>query len=207
MPELPELETIRRDLASIVGKRVLAVRGTGARPLRRMCGLAIASLQRRGKYLIADLGQLELVIHLGMSGRLFLASTVPATPHLRLAIYLKGGSVLIFVDRRRFGRMTLTRPGSYTAHPTLATMGPEPLSKAFRLGDFECALARRRAPIKAVLLNQEMVAGIGNIYADEVLHRARIHPARRQMASSEVRRLFNAIRSTLAAAIRFRGTS
>jgi formamidopyrimidine-DNA glycosylase len=208
MPELPEVETVRRDLAeAVVGKRVVAIRGSAAKPLRRIRGLRFDDLRRRGKYLLGVLGELELIIHLGMSGRLLAAPEVPITPHVRLVIELDDGVLLIFVDRRRFGRASVVRRGDYRSSPTLMKMGPEPLSSRFNRRAFERYLAGAKAPIKAVLLSQRAVAGLGNIYADEVLHRAGIHPARRRLNSAETGRLYKAIRAVLAAAVRYRGTS
>lgn len=208
MPELPEVETVRSDLARVVvGRRIVAIRGPAAKPLGRIRGLVFENLRRRGKYLLAALGELELIIHLGMSGRLLAAPRVPGTPHVRLVIDLGGDVLLIFVDRRRFGRVSVVARGDYRRSPTLMRMGPEPLSSAFSQTDFERQLDDTRAPIKAVLLNQRAVAGIGNIYADEVLHRARIHPARRQLTAADAGRLHKAIRTVLAAAVRHRGTS
>jgi formamidopyrimidine-DNA glycosylase len=208
MPELPEVETVRRDLAKIiVGKRVVAVRGPGAQPLNRIRGLVLEDLRRRGKYLLAALGELELIIHLGMSGRLLAAPKVPNTPYVRLVIDLEDELLLVFVDRRRFGRVSVVPRGDYHGSPTLLRMGPEPLSGGFSRNAFERQLGKARAPIKAVLLNQRVVAGIGNIYADEVLHRARIYPGRRQVTTAEAVRLHTAIRTVLGAAVRHRGTS
>jgi len=208
MPELPEVETVRRDLATIVvGKRVLGIRGAASAPLRRIRGLTFKNLRRRGKYLLATLGEFELIIHLGMSGRLLAAATIPPVPHVRLVIDLEGGVHLVFVDRRRFGRVSFVRRGDYAGSPTLARMGPEPLSAAFTKSAFGHQLRATKAPIKSLLLNQRLVAGIGNIYADEVLHRAGIHPDRRRLTPLEAGRLHRAIRSVLAAAIHHRGTS
>jgi formamidopyrimidine-DNA glycosylase len=114
---------------------------------------------------------------------------------------------LVFVDRRRFGRVTLVTAGDYRSSPTLMRMGPEPLTDAFNRSAFERQIAGARTPIKATLLNQRAVAGLGNIYADETLHRALIHPARRELTSAEVGRLHKSIRTVLAAAVRHRGTS
>jgi formamidopyrimidine-DNA glycosylase len=208
VPELPEVETVRRDLAKIVvGKRVVAIRGTAARALGRIRGLRFDGLHRRGKYLLAVLGELELIVHLGMSGRLLAATEVPVTPHVRLVIALDDGLLLIFVDRRRFGRVSVVRRGDYRSSPTLMRMGPEPLSSRFNRRAFERHLGGAKATVKSVLLGQRAVAGLGNIYVDEVLHRARIYPGRRQVTSAEAGRLYKAIRTVLSAAVRHRGTS
>jgi formamidopyrimidine-DNA glycosylase len=209
MPELPEVETIRSDLASqLRGRRIQSI-AKGEHDysgITRAAGSTIHQLRRRGKYLIADLGPLELVIHLGMSGRLFLTSTVPERPHLRAVLTLSGGDALVFVDRRRFGTLKVVAAGDYSSLPTLAAMGPEPLSPQFRLNRFSELVASSRA-IKSVLLDQRVVAGLGNIYVDEALHHAGIHPATRGLSSRQARRLHSQIRRVLRDAIAHRGTT
>lgn len=208
MPELPEVETVRRDLAQVLlRERILAIHGGGAGALRKIRGALVKDIRRRGKYLLLDLSGSELVIHLGMSGRLLVAQTVPVTPHVRTVFDFSNGLHLVFVDRRRFGRIGLVPAGRYERFPTLMAMGPEPLTPDFERSTFERQLARAKAPIKAVLLNQRVVAGIGNIYADEVLYRARLHPSRRDLRPEETKQLFQSIRSVLRSAVLHRGTS
>jgi formamidopyrimidine-DNA glycosylase len=211
LPELPEVETIRRDLAPrVLGQAIRAVEvGAGPRygDVSAVVGSRIVGLARRGKYLVFDLTNRELVVHLGMSGRLFVASAVPVTPHLRALFRLAAKRVLVFEDMRKFGTLAVVMPGDYRQLPTLAAMGPEPLSTAFELGPFASALERSGAPIKALLLGQKAVAGLGNIYADEALARAGIHPAARHLPLDRARALWAAIRTVLDVAIANRGTT
>lgn len=211
MPELPEVETIRRDLAPrLIGRRIMRVwTDTGPRygRLEAAIGREILRLERRGKYLLADLGERELVIHLGMSGRLFMAVDEPRMDHLRAVFGLDGPEDLVFVDMRRFGTLQVVEPGDYGGLPTLSAMGPEPLSDAFAKGAFALAVAGSGTPIKALLLAQKAVAGLGNIYVDEALHRAGIHPGQRGVDKRKAALLHKAIRDVVAEAITGRGTT
>ncbi len=212
MPELPEVEAIRRDLAKIVlGRRVERVRiWTDQRSTRRLeviVGAEIESLRRKGKYLIAGIESNELVIHLGMSGRLFAAEAVPSVKHLRWVLDLSGAQHLVFVDRRRFGRALVVPRGVYSALPTLCKLGPEPLSVAFDRREFARVTNSPRMAIKSRLLDQRVVAGLGNIYVDESLFLARLHPAQRGLNRAQAYRLHRCIRLVLERAIRARGTS
>ncbi len=211
MPELPEVETVLRDVApQVTGRRILrADVASGPRYglLVDAVGRTVVAVTRRGKYLLFQLGDRELIIHLGMSGRLFVAAEKPETAHLRAVFQLAGGSSLVFVDMRKFGTLAVVRPGDYAEIPTLAEMGPEPLSDAFGPAAFALAVARAGAPIKAVLLGQKVVAGLGNIYVDEALHRAGIHPQARGVPRKQALRLHQAIRDVLAEAIANRGTT
>lgn len=209
MPELPEVETVRRMLAPLVAEqRLLAVVHDDPLRYRNLdgaAGLRIKRLRRRGKYLIFDLERdLELVIHLGMSGSLRLDEG----SHTRARIELEGLTVF-FNDPRRFGKLLLVPAGDYAALPTLARMGPEPLSRNFTARALAGRLAGTRRPLKAALLSQEPVAGLGNIYADESLWGARLHPARRAdtLAFFEVRALHRAIRSVLRRAVVLGGST
>lgn len=216
MPELPEVETVRRDIEpQVVGRTILRQQvdaGPRYGDLEDAVGRRIRAVNRRGKYLLFDLGERELIVHLGMSGRLFVADEAPATPHLRAVLDLGSESdgarrALVFVDMRRFGTLRVVRPGDYGAIPTLAEMGPEPLSDEFRVGPFAAATARSAVPIKALLLGQKVVAGLGNIYVDEALHRAGIHPATRGLTRRQAASLHEAIRAVLTEAIANRGTT
>jgi formamidopyrimidine-DNA glycosylase len=220
MPELPEVETIRRSLdGRLTGRRVTGVRVgdfqgvlNGDDPSSfstRLSGRSIIGTRRRGKYILIDLddGSL-LLIHLRMTCNLVLLSA--SDPPLRfqhLAVQLDDGSELRFSDQRKFGRVVHLPPDS------LATLdgkvGTEPLSSNFTAELLGNQLARRSAAIKSALLDQRLVAGIGNIYADEALFRARIHPLRpaNSLTSLEIRRLHRAIRQVLREGIENRGTS
>jgi formamidopyrimidine-DNA glycosylase len=197
MPELPEVETVRRGLAPLVeGRRVTHVHLARAdlrvpfpeRFAERLTGRRIVRLGRRAKYLQAELDKGEtLIIHLGMSGRLTLANGVLArvqfepealAAHDHVVIQLEGGQGLIFNDPRRFGLMTLSATADLETHPLFRKLGIEPLDGALSGAALRARLAGRRAPLKAALIDQSVIAGIGNIYASEALYRARLSPLR-----------------------------
>lgn len=224
MPELPEVETIRRGLEGrLEGRSIRAVRRSGQR-LRRPLQPALEALEggrftgvrRRGKYLVLDLAGGDcLVVHLGMTGRLLLQETAErqASPHDHLVLDLDGGSRLVFSDARRFGFVDLVRKGD--DHPFLAGMGPEPLDRGFTSGVLMERAARTAAgrpcavPVKSRLLDQAVVAGVGNIYACEALHGAGVDPRREaaSLSAGEYDHLAQAIRAVLAQAIRAGGTT
>ena len=221
MPELPEVETVRAGLASaLVGKIIndVLVRRTDLRiPIpagfaERLGGRRLATMTRRGKYLLWNFDDgLVLLCHLGMSGQMVLGSGTIQPPekhdHVRLAF--TSGDWVTFRDSRRFGLMDLTTLDAAPHHPLLATMGPEPLSNAFNGPVLAAALAGRGSTIKAALLDQKIVAGIGNIYASEALYRAGISPRRKAGSVGPVRaeRLVVAIVATLNDAIAAGGSS
>ncbi|MBI3963152.1 MAG: bifunctional DNA-formamidopyrimidine glycosylase/DNA-(apurinic or apyrimidinic site) lyase [Deinococcus sp.] len=209
MPELPEVETIRRGLEDqVVGRKIRAVAAQDpqrCRGLSQAVGHTIGALNRRGKYLLFDLGDRHLVVHLGMTGQLAFQPVLPTHRHLRVALELDRGYLVLF-DQRRFGKMVVTAPGEYGPLPTLARLGPEPLSPEFRPGPFAQAVAKA-AKIKPLLLSQRVVAGLGNIYADEALFRAKIHPAQGRLNQRQAEQLFEAIRQVVAQAISHRGTT
>jgi formamidopyrimidine-DNA glycosylase len=217
MPELPEVETVARGLrASLVGRSIVGAEVRWARSVippdpaafaRRLAGQAVTGVGRRGKWVVIALGGGDtLLVHLRMTGRLVLESEACLDDrHLRVMLFLDDGWRLHFSDQRKFGRMVLT------AHPqeVLGDLGPEPLGEdltAERLGDM---LGRRRGRIKPLLLDQRFLAGLGNIYTDEALWRAGIHPLRQadSLSPGEVRQLHWAIRSVLRAAIASGGTT
>jgi formamidopyrimidine-DNA glycosylase len=217
MPELPEVETVAQGLrASLVGATVVGAEVCWARSLvppdpaaftTRLMGQAVTDVGRRGKWVVIALsGGEALLVHLRMTGRLTLESGPGLDdPHLRVALSLDDGRWLCFVDQRKFGRMALT------AEPqaVLGELGPEPLAEDFTAERFARMLARRRGRIKPLLLNQRFLAGLGNIYTDEVLWRAGVHPLRTAdtLTPAEVRRLHRAIRSVMRAAIASGGTT
>ena len=219
MPELPEVETIRCDLyPHVCGRTITAVRITpdavplvdGVSPAafeRRLKGRRIEGLSRRGKYLILHLsGGLHLVVHLRMTGALLHRdAAAPADRYVRAVLSLDDNTELRFTDLRKLGRLRLV------AHPdeAVGSLGPEPLDARFTATVLRQAIGRRRAPIKAVLLDQRALAGLGNIYADEALFAARIHPQRRAdtLSEAENRRLHRSIRRVLRDALDNRGAS
>ncbi len=221
MPELPEVETIRRQLAPrLEGREVLAA---GAHPSAKFAtavdavGGRITALRRRGKYLLAELDHdLDLVVHLGMTGVLALGpgtEPAPPTPYLRAWWGLgpnpsgDAPSVLTYTDVRRFGRTVTVPHGEHGALPTLAGLGPEPLDDEFTVEHLRAALQRAGAPLKAVLLGQRVVAGVGNIYCDEACWRAGLHPGSRNVPSRQVPALHAAIRDVLREGIDHGGTT
>ena len=191
MPELPEVEAVRRTLERTTRgtqiERVELRRPDLRRPfpadfVSRLTGQTIRSISRRGKYLLAGLGSGDsLLIHLGMSGDF--RTTKPgrrqlaADPHDHVVITLSSGVVVTFNDPRRFGLMDVIRAGE--DHEALRAMGPEPLDAAFDAAALARACAGKRVALKVALLDQSLVAGVGNIYASEALHHARLSPRRR----------------------------
>ena len=190
MPELPEVETIRRQLAGRVAGRTI-VRAEVFDPLwtspiepaeveARLLGRRIERLRRRGKYLIADLDEdRHLVMHLRMTGNLLWVGEpddVPGRPHLRVRLVLDDGNRLLFTDQRRFGTGVVIEGTDALDEYIAARVGPEPLDAEFTPQVLQQAARGRTAPVKAFLLDQRRVAGVGNIYADEALFRAGIHP-------------------------------
>jgi len=186
MPELPEVETIRRQLEpEITGRRIVAAevlderwaRPTRPRKVERaLAGRTIEGVERRGKYLLLRLeGDSTLAMHLRMTGNLLLEDGSPDPPYLRAQLRLDGGRRLLFTDPRRFGHAVVLRDHELDEY-FAARLGVEPLSDALTAAELCRRAAGRRAPLKSFLLNQLGVAGIGNIYADEALFRAELHP-------------------------------
>ena len=209
MPELPEVESVRRQLEpALLGRQVVKVWTDVQRRFHRperLAGRTVTAVGRRGKFLICPLdGGLELVLHLGMTGVLHFGA---ADAYARARITLDDGRDLVFRDVRRFGCLAVVDAGVYEALPTLARLGPEPLSEAFDPERFARALAATRSPVKPYLLTQRPVAGVGNIYADEALWLARIHPASRRVGRRRALALHAAIRQVLVDAIAREGTT
>ena len=185
MPELPEVETTRQGLTPhLVGRRIVAVTIRNARlrwPIaadlaENVTGQRIRALGRRAKYLIIELERDALIIHPGMSGALgIVAAQAPAGKHDHFDLVLDAGHALRLTDPRRFGSIHRVH-GDPEAHALLANLGPEPLSAEFEPQRFHRATRGRRSSIKETLMNSRIVAGVGNIYANEALFRARIHP-------------------------------
>ena len=213
MPELPEVESVRRQLEPELSDRTVERAWWDPHPglprqfsgLERLPGHKIHSVGRRGKFLIAPLDDgLELIMHLGMTGSLRFGSP---DAHTRARLLLNDSRELVFRDARRFGRMAVVEEGDYSAIPMLEDLGPEPLSDEFDAVEFAADLARTHAPIKPYLLSQKPVAGVGNIYADEALWLARIHPRSRRVGTSRAFALHAAIREVLLGAIEREGTT
>jgi formamidopyrimidine-DNA glycosylase len=220
MPELPEVETIRRGLAlKISGRRIVRAQLNRAdlrRPFppalaRRLDGARIGALARRGKYILIELDRDGLLLlHLGMSGRVTAGGAdLPAARHDHVVLTLDDGTVVRFNDARRFGLIDYLRREEAESHPLLAGLGPEPLDPGFDGAYLAKALAGRHTPIKSALLDQRIVAGLGNIYACEALYRARLSPRRLAASIGPARaaRLAAAIRELLEEAIAAGGSS
>ncbi|HEY32553.1 MAG TPA: bifunctional DNA-formamidopyrimidine glycosylase/DNA-(apurinic or apyrimidinic site) lyase [Dehalococcoidia bacterium] len=217
MPELPEVETVRNELLPFVaGQRItgvtLAWEGIVKEPpveefCSRIIGQKITAITRRGKYLFFHLGNQDfLVIHLKMTGSLIVSQKPPEPlKFIRAIIHLDNATSIYFRDPRKFGVMRLVKD----TETIRAKLGPEPLEEGFTTKLLAERLAKRTAPIKAVLLDQKAVAGIGNMYADEALHAAGINPWRPggSLTPSEIKRLHRELRRILWAAIENKGAS
>lgn len=221
MPELPEVETMVRDLRPrVVGRTITDVEasypGEVVYPgfndfVQRVTGQTITEVSRRGKYALLPLGSGDLlIVHRGMSGSLLLRPREASLEQwVRLTLRLDDGTELRFQDPRKFGRILVMDAQGHERPFPWDRMGPEPLNGDFSPAVLRQSLAGRKGLIKPLLLNQHIVAGLGNIYVDEALFRARIHPERRAhtLTPAETRRLYGAIREVLAEAIERRGTT
>jgi len=215
MPELPEVETIRTELLpKLGGKCFTEVTVFDTKILRqpsveefceRLVSQKIQDIQRRGKYLIFRLSNGEsLVIHLKMAGALLLTLNQPVR-YLRASFRFEDDTKLFLIDRRRFAKMWLTK----NAEDIIHKLGPEPLTQDFSYKVFLSRLKGRKAPIKTVLIDQKFIAGMGNMYADEALFSAKVHPLRPadSLSPKEGKRLYKAIREVLQSAIGNKGAS
>jgi formamidopyrimidine-DNA glycosylase len=212
MPELPEVETTRRGIAPYATGRTIRGVKIYDRRLRwpvpadlpaRAAGRRIDRVDRRSKYLLLRVSGDTLLIHLGMTGSLRVHHTAPErVPHDHVDIELDSGTVLRYHDPRRFGAV-LWLEGTGDAHPLLSSLGPEPLEEAFNAAALWRATRRRGAAIKLALMDNHLVVGVGNIYANEALFRAGIRPtiAARRLTKPRLERLVAAVRATLADAI------
>jgi formamidopyrimidine-DNA glycosylase len=221
MPELPEVETVMRGLrARLEGRRI--VRATARRPdlrwplppglARRLSGARVLGFRRRGKYILMRLdGGDSMLLHLGMSGRMLIEKSGrnEAAPHEHLVLETDAGWRVGFVDPRRFGSVDLVPTAQEDAHRLLAELGPEPLDAGFTAASLSASLAGKRTSVKAALLDQKVVAGLGNIYVCEALFRAGISPLRsaHTIPGARAARLVPAIKDTLSEAIAAGGSS
>lgn len=224
MPELPEVETVRRGLSEVLPGHVAAkVRVTGRRTARRqgaaelrrrLEGRGFEKIDRRGKYLAASLddGQV-LVMHLRMSGQLLFVpdpEKVPAPKHTHVVVELEDGSELRFVDPRTFGEWFVTDDLQESGLPSeLARLGPDPVAERFGAKVLAERLSSKRTALKVALTDQRVIAGIGNLYADEICHLAGVRPDKRcdELDGDELKALARAISRVLRAAIEKRGSS
>ncbi|MBN1200740.1 MAG: bifunctional DNA-formamidopyrimidine glycosylase/DNA-(apurinic or apyrimidinic site) lyase [Anaerolineae bacterium] len=218
MPELPEVETVVRDLrAPLVGRTISGVTYDWPRSLvtpdgpiftGRIAGQPVEAIDRRGKYILIRLRPDTLIVHLKMTGRLYVVPDEAeryADRWVHFTFQLDNAHQLRFSDARKFGRVYLVADSI----DITGVLGPEPLEKTFTLNAFRERIARRSGMLKPLLLNQTFLAGLGNIYADEALFTSGLHPLRRAdtLAEDEVARLYTAIRDVLRAGIRREGAS
>lgn len=235
MPELPEVETVRRGLAPVMEGQIITRADIRRPDLRwpfppdmaaRLTGQRVIALRRRSKYVLADLhGGDTLLMHLGMSGRMLISGAKgdpgrdmpgqfhhahPAPEkHDHVVFDMGNGARITFNDPRRFGAMDMTATATLDAHPWLATLGPEPLGNGFHETYLIARLKGRNTPVKSALLDQRVVAGLGNIYVCEALFRAGIAPTRRagRISAARTATLVPAIRDTLREALAAGGSS
>jgi formamidopyrimidine-DNA glycosylase (fpg) len=228
MPELPEVETVRRGLEPSMTGVKIAQADVNRPDLRwpfpermaeRLTGATVERLRRRSKYILADLDTKEtLLIHLGMSGRMtvsgdplgqFVHDHPAQEKHDHVVFHMANGARVTFNDPRRFGAMDLMATGTEEMHPLLVKLGPEPLGNTFSEDHLISALKGKNTPIKSALLDQHVVAGLGNIYVCEVLFRAGIHPARKasKISAARIGSLVPIIREVLLEAIEAGGSS
>ena len=228
MPELPEVETVRRGLAPVMEGAVIAQADVNRPDLRwpfppemaaRLTGRQVLGLRRRSKYILADLDSGEtLLIHLGMSGRMLISGDPlgqfvhnhPAPEkHDHVVLHMDNGARITFNDPRRFGAMDLLDTATAEQHKLLAVLGPEPLGNAFNEDVLVQAFKGKVSPVKSALLDQRIVAGLGNIYVCEALFRAGVSPRRKagNISQARVRALVPIIREVLSDAIAAGGSS
>ena len=228
MPELPEVETVKVGIAPVMTGHVIAQTDVNrpdlrwpfpARMAQRLTGKRVLGLRRRSKYILIDLDSAEtLLIHLGMSGRMLIsghtiggfhhAHPAPAK-HDHVVLHMESGARITFNDARRFGAMDLMGTATQDDHWLIRDLGPEPLGNAFNESYLIGQLGVRNTPIKSALLDQRIVAGLGNIYVCEVLFRAGIHPKRKagRISAQRVATLVPVIRDVLTEAIAAGGSS
>lgn len=228
MPELPEVETVRRGLSPAMEGAVIARADVNRPDLRwpfpvdmaaRLSGRRVERLRRRSKYILVDLDSGEsLLIHLGMSGRMLVSGDPlgqfahehpAAEKHDHVVFHMDNGARITFNDPRRFGAMDMMETATAESHKLLAVLGPEPFGNDFHEDHLVAAFRNRNAPVKSVLLDQRTVSGLGNIYVCEALFRAKIHPARKagRISKSRVATLVPIIRDVLSDAIDAGGSS
>ena len=228
MPELPEVETVRRGLSPAMEGVVIERADVNRPDLRwpfpdrmaeRLTGQRVERLRRRSKYILADLSSGEtLLIHLGMSGRMtvsgdplgqFVHEHPAPEKHDHVVFHMDNGARITFNDPRRFGAMDLMETATAEDHKLLVVLGPEPLGNDFHEDHLIQAFKNKNSPVKSVLLDQRIVAGLGNIYVCEALFRAKIHPARKagKIGKERVKALVPIIRDVLSEAIEAGGSS
>jgi len=221
VPELPEVEVVRRGLVShVVGRRITQATVHDVRSIRRhpagpadfadsLADRAVTGAARRGKYLWMQLDDDALLCHLGMSGQMLMQNPeIPAEKHLRITLDLDDGMQLRFVDQRIFGGMLVSHGGALLP-AEIAHIARDPLDSDFNIDEFRARLKKRRTGIKRAILDQGLISGVGNIYADEALWRSRLHYARdtRNLRSAEVTALLASLIDVMNEALAQGGTS
>ena len=222
MPELPEVETVRRTLAPALGAKITSVWDSGQglhmhrKPprakLKKLVGATFVAIRRHGKYLLLDTDTpLTLLVHLGMTGRVLITSAAaPRAKHTHLVLGLGlGARELRFVDARRFGQLDVLERAHERQHPALAILGPDPLVHGIDATAFAAAAKRKKTTLKAFVLDQSVLAGVGNIYASEALWRAKLRPTKRanKLTHAAATRLAKAIDEVLHHALDNGGTT
>lgn len=219
MPELPEVETVRRGLEKLIlGKKISSVEIRYPKMIKtdldqfqkELPGQVVKSMGRRGKYLLFYLTDKVLISHLRMEGKYFYyPDQVPERKHAHVFIHFEDGGTLVYEDVRKFGTMELLVPELLDAYFLSKKLGPEPTEQDFDLGSFKLALKKSKKPIKSYLLDQTLVVGLGNIYVDEVLWRAKVHPSRssNSLSSQEARKVHDQTIEVLGQAVEKGGST
>ena len=219
MPELPEVETVRRGLEKLIlGKKISNIDIRYPKMIKtdldefqnEMPGQVIQSMGRRGKYLLFYLDDKVLISHLRMEGKYFYyPDQVPERKHAHVLIHFEDGGTLVYEDVRKFGTLELLAPELLDSYFISKKLGPEPTEKDFDLGSFKLALKKSKKPIKSHLLDQTLVAGLGNIYVDEVLWRAKAHPSRtsNSLTAQEARKVHDETIKVLGQAVEKGGST
>ena len=219
MPELPEVETVRRGLEKLIlGKKISNIEIRYPKMIKtdlnqfqkELPGQVIQSMGRRGKYLLFNLRDKVLISHLRMEGKYFYyPDEIPERKHAHILVHFEDGTTLVYEDVRKFGTMELLAPELLDSYFISKKLGPEPTDQDFDLGRFKRALKRSKKPIKSHLLDQTLVAGLGNIYVDEVLWRAKIHPFRssNSLSSQEARKVHDETIKVLGQAVEKGGST
>jgi len=221
MPELPEVETVRKTLKQLIqGKTIKEVVVSWAKMIKKpinveefsdaLIGQRIEDVNRRGKFILIETTDFTLVSHLRMEGRYGLFQPIdPVDKHTHVIFYFEDGTELRYKDVRKFGTMHLFKKGEEFGSLPLSQLGPEPFGEDFTIANFTKGLSRTTRSIKTALLDQKIVVGLGNIYVDEALFRSKIHPERiaNTLSSDEIERLYKEIISTLSEAVEKGGST
>jgi len=219
MPELPEVETVRRGLEKLIlGKKIASLDIRYPKMIKtdlnqfqkELPGQVIQSMGRRGKYLLFNLRDKVLISHLRMEGKYFYyPDEIPERKHAHILVHFEDGTTLVYEDVRKFGTMELLAPELLDSYFISKKLGPEPTDQDFDLGRFKLALKKSKKPIKSHLLDQTLVAGLGNIYVDEVLWRAKVHPSRHSnsLTAQEARKVHDETIKVLGQAVEKGGST